>query len=56
MNHVFNTYIYGLIAYLWQITPEGRYVKPCNKEIAFHISMTTPKYAINPYICTHSSL
>ena len=33
-----------------------RYVKPCNKAIAFHISMTAPKYAINPYNCTHSSL
>ena len=36
----------------WQITPEGRYVKPCNKAIAFHISMTTPKYALNPYNST----
>ena len=27
-----------------------RYVKPCNKAIAFHISMTAPKYAINPLI------
>ena len=40
----------------WQITPEGHYVKPCNKAVAFHISMTEPKYAINPYNCTHSSL
>ena len=31
----------------WQITPERRYVKPCNKAIAFHISMTAPKYAMN---------
>ena len=41
---------------IWQIMPEGRYVKPCNKAIAFHISMTAPKYAINPYNCTHSFL
>ena len=39
----------------WQITPKGRYVKPCYKAIAFHISMTAPKYAINPYILVPSS-
>ena len=37
----------------WQITPEGRYVMPYNEAIAFHISMTAPKYALNPYNCTH---
>ena len=30
--------------------------KPSNKAIAFHISMTAPKYALNPYYYTHYSL
>ena len=34
----------------------GRYVKPCYKAIAFHISMTAPKYAINPLISLSLSL
>ena len=29
---------------------------PCDKAVAFHISMTTPQYALNPYNCTHYSL
>ena len=36
--------------------PEGCYVKPCNKAIAFHISMTAPKYALDPCNCTRCSL
>ena len=40
----------------WQITPEGRYVKPCNKAIAFYIAMKTQKSALNPYNCTRCSL
>ena len=31
--------------------PFGRYL-PCNKAIAFHISMTTPNYALNPLMTT----
>ena len=31
------------------VLPKGRYVKPCNKSIAFHFSMITRKYALNPY-------
>ena len=30
-------------------TTFGRYL-PCNKAIAFYISITAPKYAINPYM------
>ena len=35
-----------LITWLY-IMPFVRYL-PCNKAIAFHISMTAPKYALNP--------
>ena len=44
------------LPYYSQITPKGRYVKPCNKAVAFHISMTALKYALNPYNCTRCSL
>ena len=53
--------------YMAYITPEvlsSRYemltlralCKPCNKAIAFHISMIAPKYALDPYNCTRCSL